>query len=119
MRRLWYLLSFLLLAGALLLTVGCGSSSNTTSNQPPGNQPPGNQPPPGGTPPPASATQYEAALLRPGSTGAIAAGQIFVNANSASGAGKVTATGGAKSASYTITFRPFTNSGNPIQVGSV
>lgn len=120
MRRLCYLAFSILLTAALLLAVGCGSSSNTTSNQPPSNQPPGNQPPPGGTPPPAAQTaQYEAALLRPGKTLDVAGGQIMVNANGSSGTGQVTASNGVVSGTYTITFLPFTNSSNAMKVGTV
>ena len=112
MKRVSSLLFLLATAGMLL--AGCGSSSNTATNQPPGNQPP-----PGGTPPPTGQAQYEAALLRPGKTGAVAGGQIIVNVGGASGAGKVTATNGASNATYTITFKPFTNSSNSINVGTV
>ena len=93
MRRLWYPL--FLFTAALLLIVGCGSSNNTATNQPPGNQPP-----PSGSPPPSGGqtAQYEAALLRPGKTSPIAGGQIIVNLNGASGTGQVQATGGVVSA---------------------
>ena len=117
MTRLSYPL--LVLTAALLLIAGCGSSNNTANNQPPGTQPPPGSPPPGTPPPAAQTPQYEAALLRPGKTADVAGGQIIVNANGASGVGKVTATNGAVSATYTITFEPFTNSTNAIKVGTV
>lgn len=95
----------LLLAGLLAaLLIGCGSNNTTAFNPPPN---------------PSRASQYGAALLRPGATGSIAGGQVFVNQSGASGVGRVQATGGAANATYTITFKPFTNSNSGFQVGSV
>lgn len=108
--------SVLVLTAALLLIAGCGSSNNTANAQPPGNQPPPSSPPP---PSGGQTAQYEAALLRPGKTSPIAGGQIIVNVNGASGTGQVQATGGAVSATYTITFKPFTNSNAAFQAGTV
>lgn len=51
--------------------------------------------------------------------GEVAGGQIIVNAGGVSGAGKVTATNGAKSATYTITFLPFSHPSNSFPVGTV
>ncbi len=126
---------------ALAILSGCSgtkmttSSTTTTSPSPtppttsptpspsPTPTPPTTTPPPTTPPTPSVTPQYEAALLRPVNTGTgeSAGGQIIVNAGGTSGAGKVTATNGAKSATYTITFRPFTNSSNSssIQVGTV
>ena len=119
--------TLVLLLGALLLAVvmGCGSNNNTASNNPqpspsPSPSPqPSPQPSPSPTPSPAATAQYEAALLRPGKTVDVPGGQIIVNAGGVSGAGKITATNGAVSATYNITFEPFTNSSNVINLGTV
>ncbi len=118
-----YVLALVFFFLGLAVLAGCGSSNTTATNAPPTTTPPTNSPQPTGNPPLAQTSQqYEAALLRPVNTGTgeAAGGQIIVNAGGTSGAGKVTATNGAKSASYTITFRPFTNSSSSsIQVGTV
>ncbi len=107
----------LLLAAALIVLAGCNATNNM-ANKPPTTPTAPTSPPPT-SPPPSATAQYEAALLRPGSTGPIAGGQIIVNLNGASGAGQVQATNGAVSATYTITFLPFEHSTSSFPVGTV
>ncbi len=124
--------TLVLLLGALALAVviGCGSDNKTASSNPQPTPLPMPQPSPQPSPTPSPTTptpnppqavtaQYEAVLLRPGATGSTAAGQIIVNAGGSSGAGQVTATGGAANATYSISFKPFTNSNSVINLGTV
>ncbi len=103
---------------ALLLAflLGCGSSNPQTANNSPTPSSPSPTPTPTPTPnptptptptPTTHTDQYEAALLRPGKTGSVAGGQIWMNLNGASGVGQIQATGGVPNTTYLITFDPF------------
>ena len=125
----------LLLSGLLLaFVIGCGSGNTqhtTTNNVPPFSSPaptpvPTPTPSPTTTPTPTPSpgtfggqtAQYEAALLRPGKTGDVAAGQIWMNFGGVNALGKVQFSGGVANGTYDIIFEPFTNNAS-FPVGTV
>lgn len=98
------------------ILIGCGSSNPAGASSPTPTQPVP-------APPTAQAPQYEAAMLDqnkpdPDHVDLDADGQIFMNANGVSGAGKIQISGVPPNLTYTITFEPFGSPAAAIPLGT-